>query len=261
MFRPFEDAPHGAATTVVASSGFSMVMPVELVVARTDLIDAATFLRLRAGLPADRRERCDAYYVEHDRHASALTFALLQWLWQERHGAGPMPHVERAANGKPRFVGAAGFEFNLSHDARACVCAVASVPIGVDVQSRVSFDDALFERIAAPAELALRERFRRLGDLAWLWSRKEAVVKQSGVGLRAPLQSIDALTESGLVSFAVDGIDAVISVSVDGAVNDGFLGCCRVRLIEPIKPVNEMMSSVVWRERVLLPVPLQAAGL
>ncbi|MBM7411138.1 4'-phosphopantetheinyl transferase [Clavibacter michiganensis] len=198
---------------------------------------------------------CDAHHREDDRRASALAFALLQRMWEERNGTSAMPAVERGRYGKPRLPGAAGFEFNLSHDRQACVCAVASGPVGVDVQSRVPFDGALFERIAAEGERALGERLRRLDDLAWLWSRKEAVVKRCGRGLTAPLRSIDTLAESDLVSFGVEGVDAVISVSVGDASDRGLLRDLRVRLLEPVLGTDGDPAPLLWRQTALVPVP------
>lgn len=43
---------------------------IDLVFARSDLLDDATFHAIRAGVPPGRRERCDAYHRRADRHAS-----------------------------------------------------------------------------------------------------------------------------------------------------------------------------------------------
>lgn len=96
----------------------------EVVIARADLMNEEDFRRIRVGLPADRQERCDAYYRDRDRYSSAVSYALLQYLWRERW-SGPMPAIERAAYGKPRFSRRPEVEFNWSHDAGICVCAMA----------------------------------------------------------------------------------------------------------------------------------------
>lgn len=231
---------------------------IEIVIARADRIDTATLAQLRAELPTWRQERADGYYHERDRAASITVFALLQRLWAETRGPSPLPAIERGRYGKPGFVGVRGVEFNVSHDASICVAAMAAAPIGIDVQTRVPFDDGLFTRMAAPGELALRAHFADRDDLSWLWSRKEAVMKRSGVGLQAALDTLDTFAEPGLVSFTVDGVDAVVSVGHGRGIASDLLARCRVRLLEPAlntvdRGATGRAHRVRWRERTLVP--------
>ncbi|MFT4296001.1 MAG: 4'-phosphopantetheinyl transferase superfamily protein [Micropruina sp.] len=214
------------------ASGTGGLVDCEVVVARADRVDAAGFEMIRSELPAERRARCAGYYRERDRYSSAVAFALLQQLWRERH-PGRLPPVERARHGKPRFAAGPGVEFNLSHDAAVCVCALARRPVGVDVQSRIPFDADLFARIAGPAERGLRERCEHDDDLSGLWSRKEALIKRSGLGLSAVLPEVDTLAERSLVSFVSPELDVVFSLSLDGVTERSFAGRVRVRILEP----------------------------
>jgi phosphopantetheinyl transferase len=185
---------------------------ITLAMARTDLLPPEALESLRAALPPDRRTRADRYHRERDRRASVVAFALLQHLWSA-HSPDPMPPVVPGPFGKPAFADASAPHFNLSHDAAVCACAFATAPVGVDVQSRVPFDDALFERMAAPAERRLRARLRRTDDLSPLWTRKEALVKRSGRGLATPLAAVDTTADPDLRTFACPGLDLHISLT------------------------------------------------
>ncbi|RPF22269.1 4'-phosphopantetheinyl transferase family protein [Myceligenerans xiligouense] len=204
---------------------------IDLVIARSDGLDEAAFRRLRASLPVSRRERADRYRRKADRDASVVVFSLLQYLWRRRVG-GPLPDVVRGERGKPRFRGVDGWHFNLSHDASVCVCALSPVPVGVDVQSRVPFDDRLFETIAAPGERHLRGELLRADDLSPLWTRKEAVVKRSGRGLSTPLGEVDTVAATDVLT-AADRSGFLLSISAEGLREDQPASGLRVRYLRP----------------------------
>lgn len=98
-------------------------------------------------------------------------------------------------HGKPRLP---GLHVSVSHSAGAVAVAVGrDGPIGIDVEQIGRHDPAELERLAdqvlAPqerAELArLAGRFRARGFTTY-WTRKEALVKATGEGLDAPLDSV-----------------------------------------------------------------------
>lgn len=205
---------------------------IELAIARSDDLSERTFQRIRAELPLERRRKVDRYHRHRDRHASAVAFSLLQHLWRRRSPE-PLPRVVPGEFGKPRFEANLGPHFNLSHDGSVCVCAMADVPVGVDVQSRIPFSDGLFERIAAPSEHRLRKRLRAEDDLSPLWTRKEAIVKRTGRGLSTPLQSVDTLAEPGLVTLTRKDDDFRLSISTEG-LGDHDLRCgLRIDWVSP----------------------------
>lgn len=186
----------------------------DVTIARTDLLAPAAVERLRRALPEERRRRADAFLRESDRRASIVAFAMLQRRWRECDG-GRMPPLVIGPRGKPRFIDGLPPHFNWSHDGDVCVCVTADVPVGIDAQSRIPFDDSLFERMAAPEELGGREVLRAEDDLSLLWTRKEAIVKRDGRGISAPLQLIDALGARDVVTFA--GSDPDVRLSLCGA--------------------------------------------
>jgi phosphopantetheinyl transferase len=193
---------------------------IDLAITSVAGLQEAAFQRIRATLPEERRRKSDRHRRTPDRHASAAAFALLRHLW-ERRQPGPLPEVVEGAFGKPRFRGSPDWHFNLSHDDSLAACALARVPVGVDVQSRVPYDEGLFERIAAPGEALLRTELREADDLSPLWTRKEAVVKRTGRGLSTPLREVDTLAEPGVLTLSCEapsrgGPDFRLSISAEG---------------------------------------------
>lgn len=205
---------------------------IDLLIARADLLDGLAFQRLRARVPVDRRRKSDGHHRRQDRYASVVAFSLLQHLWRLR-STRPMPPVVPGEFGKPRFAGEDGWHFNLSHDGAVCVCVLAPVPVGVDVQSRVPFSAGLFERMAAPGERRLRERLRRADDLSPLWTRKEAIVKRTGRGLSTPLEGVDTLAAPDVLTLSCDERGFRISVSAEGLSEFDLLPRLRIDWVGP----------------------------
>ncbi|MEK6789360.1 MAG: 4'-phosphopantetheinyl transferase superfamily protein [Pseudomonadota bacterium] len=134
--------------------------------------------------------------------------------------------IERTDAGKP-FVANSGLQFNFSHSPHwfALSWRVGHEPVGVDIEDlgrRPSFA-ALAERYYHPAEKA---KWLAAGasesSTVWLeiWTRKEAVLKAHGLGLRLQLNTLDTCHDAvqhqligcwQLHSFRLP--DAVVSVS------------------------------------------------
>jgi 4'-phosphopantetheinyl transferase len=87
-------------------------------------------------------------------------------------------------HGKPRV---AGVEFSVSHSGDAVVVAVADAPCGVDVELLDGDRD-----IAGLSRLVLGEGEQAADEREFLraWTRKEAVTKATGDGLRAPFSQV-----------------------------------------------------------------------
>jgi len=86
-------------------------------------------------------------------------------------------------------------QFNLSHSKSIGLLAVArNMEVGVDVEDIRPIETGVAERFFSSAEVA---SLRNLHGLEWLdafyrcWTRKEAILKAEGVGLRIPLGAFD----------------------------------------------------------------------
>lgn len=113
------------------------------------------------------------------------------------------------ANGKPVLTNAA-VQFNLSHSGDFVLCAVDEHPVGVDIEAVRQISPKLIERVCSSEESAFvrgdSSRFLRI------WTAKEAIVKQSGVGLHGDLREISVMDRSDLSVYSEATADYVLSI-------------------------------------------------
>lgn len=102
---------------------------------------------------------------------------------------------DRRPDGKPFLVDHPALCFNLSHSGALVAVAVAEQEVGVDIEQLrpIAHEMGVAKRIMAPDELARYEALdgtARTHCLLWAWSRKEALVKATGEGIRRSLQEV-----------------------------------------------------------------------
>jgi 4'-phosphopantetheinyl transferase len=176
---------------------FEFVAPqpgeVRVYLARPDPLIMRTEDGLAAMLEEAERERGARLVRPQDRTAHRLAHALLQRALRGALERDSCPLV-RDAHGRPSLAQppAQPLWFNLSHTTGMVACALARVPVGIDVEGIVDDRDwrGIAMRFFHPDELAWiesatvsqkRTRFTRV------WTLKEAVVKAAGRGLSIPL--------------------------------------------------------------------------
>jgi 4'-phosphopantetheinyl transferase len=166
-------------------------------------------------LSDDERRRASRFHFARDRSQYVAAHGVLRELLARYVGADPAAlHFGAGACGKPFLAGAAagsGIEFNLAHSGDVVSIAVArGRPVGVDVE-RWSPDveyEALAEHVFSPAERAelraLPAERRQEGFFA-CWSRKEAYIKATGLGVSRGLDWFDvSLTPGAAASLLAD---------------------------------------------------------
>lgn len=178
-------------------------------------LDDGVLDHLAARLPAQRRERAARFLRPVDRASNIVAHALLDYGWS-RVSREALPSIATGRWGKPRFAAPTRWQFNLSHDSGVCVCVMSRSAVGVDVQSRVPFDEGLLSRFAAPAELGHTANYRAADDVGALWTRKEALVKRMGRGIGADLREIDTTRVSDLHTIRSEELGMHLSVSARG---------------------------------------------
>ncbi len=160
-------------------------------------------------LPPKRREKIERLRFEKDKLLSLTAGMLIR----NRIGNTPLSENE---HGKPYADG--GQFFSVSHSGECVVIAVDDREIGIDVERLPDRDYLqIAERFYHPNELAY---VRRAEDSAraftYVWTRKEAYLKQIGIGIATDLKAFD--TVSGELSERVASVDLegyVISVCVE----------------------------------------------
>lgn len=138
-----------------------------------------------------------------------------------------LPPVRAAApGGKPYLPDLPDVHLSLTHSGQTVVCALANVPVGIDLELPRPVRSGLVERFFTPQEQALvRREPDRFFDL---WMAKEAVLKEIGCGIAGNLRQVsvslgdcshaDAFGNPHALTRAVLPSGAVLLVSVPGTI-------------------------------------------
>jgi 4'-phosphopantetheinyl transferase len=166
-------------------------------------VDEATAL-----LEPGERERSAREAPEASRRRrvarAALRIALSRWCACSPEAL----RLVRGRHGKPTLLdtGVGPVHFNLSRSGDCCLIAVTAIgPVGVDVERVVAFPE--LEAIASsrfgPTESAAILRLRgerRLRAFYNCWTRKEAYLKATGVGLTTPVDAVTVTVDDAQAS-------------------------------------------------------------
>lgn len=155
-------------------------------------LDEETMAQTMAMMDEARRRRVDDIAGEDDRKRTVAGELLARRALAQRLGCseGEAP-LRWDDTGKPA-VDADGVYVSVSHSGPYAVCAVADVPVGVDVEVVRSADEKFMRRVCSEAEMA----YIRVGDDGdcarfWeIWTAKESLFKLTGKG---PLLTLSQL--------------------------------------------------------------------
>jgi len=137
------------------------------------------------------RARFDAYRRNQDKERFAVGCALAKQVVAGRLGTSPsVVKFDRSCaecgrmHGKPRVAGA---ELSISHSGDAVLVTAADAPCGADVEELAGERDVsgLSRLVLGDGEHAADER-----EFLRAWTRKEAVTKATGDGLRVPFSQV-----------------------------------------------------------------------
>lgn len=104
----------------------------------------------------------------------------------------PLPLLTDS-NGKPYFDGGV-LHFNISHSGDWVACAVAENEIGLDIQTEAEYKAELCKRFFYIDEQKyILEAENKNSAFTEIWCKKEAKLKESGLGLKAGLASFSVL--------------------------------------------------------------------
>ena len=150
------------------------------------------------------------------RREKVAAYVLLVEMMRERSLLHDFPLVDYAENGKPFLQNYPDLHFNMSHCKRAVAVALHDAPVGIDVECRRRVSQALMERVCSVVE---RETVCSAADpeLAFirLWTRKEALLKCTGVGIREDLRNVlSYCIDYKIITEYIAEIDGYLSVCV-----------------------------------------------
>ena len=170
--------------------------------------DAAQYASL---LPAQRQAKISRYRNDSDKLLSLAAGLLIR----AEAGDGALVLNE---HGKPQFADGK-ICFSVSHSGRCAAIAVDDAEIGLDVEKLPERDFMkIARRFFHPNELAYVERAEdQPRAFTRIWTRKEAYLKQLGVGIATDLSAFD--TSSDELS------ERIASVDLDGYVLSVCTAC------------------------------------
>ncbi len=100
--------------------------------------------------------------------------------------------LEKGPYGKPYLAEYPEIHFNISHSGEWAVCALASMPCGVDIQERRSIRSRrMVERtMNAREQRQIQEAEDGTGEFIKLWTYKESCIKLSGEGFHQDMKTL-----------------------------------------------------------------------
>ena len=150
-------------------------------------------------LPPERREKIDRLRFEKDKLLSLAAGLMI------RRETGDAPLITNE-HGKPYAVGSDRF-FSVSHSGECVMIAADDREIGADVEKLPDKEYMkIAERFYHPNELEyVKNAQDQARAFARIWTRKEAYLKQLGIGIAADLRAFD--TTSGELSERIASFD------------------------------------------------------
>ena len=151
--------------------------------------------KLLSSLPALLQHEIDRYKTPGDFHRSLLSKLVLQSALTEIGLYNEFSKIQKSELGKYFIPG--NVDFSISHTANKVIVALTeNAKIGVDVELKSKGSLLLAERFFCDEEV---EWLKAQNDLqeafTYIWTRKEALVKAAGTGIRMPLKSFNVLPE------------------------------------------------------------------
>jgi 4'-phosphopantetheinyl transferase len=191
-------------------------------------------------LDSQERSRAQRYRLAADRDRFLLGAVLLRAAGSHHLGIRPADlSVDRTCprcesqHGRPVLAGS-GLHASVSHSGHVVAVAITGAgPVGVDVEAGRAIDfSAVTDSVCTPAERAC---VTGLGDFYAYWTRKEAVLKATGEGLRRPMTDLSMMPPScPPVLLALGSGPAPACRMADISVGDGYHSAVAVLTALPV---------------------------
>ena len=222
-------------------------------------LDATPAPQAVAALSEAEWERARRFVFKRDRNRFIAAHAALRETLSSQCGI-PASMLEFALGpfGKPSLVEHehGGLRFNLSHSqslALIAICDDAEVGADLELLRPMPDADALAETYFSPAErsdLAMLPAQARDRAFLCCWTRKEACLKATGMGLSVDTRSFEVGVLPDTREVTIDGADGVARLALSSFpdVQGALCAVARVLAWEPARPVcrplvdNEMYA-------------------
>ena len=139
-----------------------------------------------------RREKALAFRHGGGRRLSVAAYLLLCDLLRQHYDIEELPILQETPDGKPFLKDYPAIHFNLSHTRGVAACVVSRQPVGIDVERIRPLNNALARRVLTPAEYQhVKSSAEPDIEFIHLWTKKEALLKLIGTGIRAELDTVN----------------------------------------------------------------------
>ena len=205
-----------------------------------DTIKYSDVERFVAVLPEKRREKIARLRFESDKLLSLAAGLLIY----KAVGGCEMSFNER---GKPYAVGSGAF-FSVSHSGFCAAIAIDNAEVGLDVENLPESGRdymKIARRFYHPSELSFVEKsddpsraFTRV------WTRKEAYLKQLGIGISTDLGGFDTVSDElsqRILSYELEGYE--LSVCADGSINKSDIDISNIEFYDLVKGLDIQMTE------------------
>lgn len=142
-------------------------------------------------ISAERREKALKFKFEQGQRECVLAYLLLKGGLKEVYGIDENPEIVEQEGGKPLLKDHPEIHFNLSHCKTAVACVLGDEPVGVDVERIRKYDAQLARYTMNEQELQeIEASTDRARAFIRLWTKKEALLKLTGEGIRDDLKTV-----------------------------------------------------------------------
>ena len=159
----------------------------------TERIDIESSLKL---VSAQRREQALKFKYESGQRLSLGVYLLLMEGLKKEYGITETPVFDYIAEGKPFIASRPDIHFNFSHSGTVALCAISDQPIGADVETTRKISPELVNYTMNEDE---REQINTspipTTQFLYFWTRKEALLKLTGEGIRNNMKNVLAEAE------------------------------------------------------------------
>ena len=142
-------------------------------------------------ISASRREKALKFKHEQGQRECVLAYLLLKRALMEVYGIEGNPEMVEQEGGKPMLKDHPEIHFNLSHCKSAVACVIGDEPVGVDIDRIRNYNAQLARHTMNDNELQeIENNADEARAFIRLWTKKEALLKLTGEGIRSDLKSV-----------------------------------------------------------------------
>lgn len=168
-----------------------------------DQLEAFTddlFYQSLALLPDERQKKATAYRQKIDQKLSVLDYVLLNYGLKNEYAITENIVFSYSAKGKPYLTDYPQIHFNISHCRNGVICGLHIAEIGLDIETVEAYDAELAGHVCNERELKLiNKSANKALAFTKIWTKKESLMKKTGIGLSDQLKTIDTIDSEAIV--------------------------------------------------------------